>query len=139
MKKYRFTYCGTLEQFDHKVALVQSEGCDGFILEKKDGKYSFGLARGGHSGGYWYRPEYSEEDGILHIEGRIRFESALTTSKFEDIALTVILSPIILIVHTIRGAIWVIKKILGKPITADNVKTALFRLMLDVLGCLTDQ
>lgn len=139
MKKYHFVYPGTLEQFNRAVALVQSEGCDGFIFENNDGKYSFGLARGGHSGGYWYRPEYSEEDGILHIEGRIRFESALTTSKFEDIALTVILSPIILIVHTIRGAIWVIKKILGKPITADNEKTALFRLMVDILGCLTDR
>ena len=63
LKKFRFTFGGTLSDFNQAVVDLQSDN-DDYLFDEKDGRYSFGVARGGHSGGYWYTPEYTETEAF---------------------------------------------------------------------------
>ncbi len=107
---------------------------DDFLFSEEGGKYSFGIQRGGHSGGYWYVPEYCEIDGLLIIKGKIEYVGP-KASKLEEIILVIFLFPLIVLAYLIRGIIWLFKKILGKQTSLQPEEIKLNTLMVEKLGC----
>ena len=138
-KKYSFSFNGTIASFNEAVKSFQEGEYDpsaDYICQfsKEIGQYSFGVLRGGHSGGYWYEPSYSEKDGELIIEGELRYIELNGSKTTILIWVTiVILSPLLLISLLVRGVVWIIRKMLGRP-TIKAEEKALFNLM-EKLGC----
>ena len=138
LKRFRFTFGGTLSDFNQAVVDLQSDN-DDYLFDEKDGRYSFGVARGGHSGGYWYAPEYTETEGKLAIEGEIRYIDRRSDSKLDKaelVLLYVLLFPWVLISCMIRGIIFLVRKLLrSKPKQVNIEEDRLIRLMVDKLNC----
>ena len=118
MKRYCFVFGGTLEEFNRAVERVRATEPGEFLFDiGRDGKYIFGVARGGHSGGNWFMPEYTERDGQLLIRGKIeyRVRSESVRDRIYEIACWVLLAPIWMIAFAVRGLIWAVKRMLHKP------------------------
>ena len=69
-KNYSFQFPGTEEDFVRLLSKYPNNHnnfyyFDDYIVRIENGEYKFGVARGGHSGGYWYLPEKSEKDGSV--------------------------------------------------------------------------
>ena len=147
MKIYSFIYPGDKEQFDIAVDQYRAEMLNDrdntTLFEKENGNYSFGVYRGGHSGGYWYCPCYEYKDGKLIISGKIRYcdywsqqtGAKRVLNKIEEILLYVILSPLILVALLTRGVIHIYRKIFKKSKPQSNEEKALFALMIEHLNC----
>ena len=139
-KKYRFVYKGTLGDFNNAVRKFEEDcryGCYHYLFAEIDGKYSFGILRTTHTGGYWFEPEYKEIDDELVIEGNLRFADCMIVTcgdKIRNAIEIIIFSPLLLISLITRLMIILVKKICGKDTAKDEVK-ALFCLMTERLGC----
>ncbi len=138
-KEFRFSFNGSRNDFGRLIARLRPS-CEneGYIFAEKDGVYRFGVAPGDHGRGYWFVPEFREQESKLLIEGRIRFlnsqypfEAEKLSDKLEEISLSILFAPLILISATVRF----IRKLLRKPQPADETEVRLFRLMIDILGC----
>ncbi len=109
MKIHTFLYPGDKEQFDIAVDRYRSElmqnGDRTYLFGNENGNYTFGVYRGGHSGGYWYCPSYEYKGGKLNISGKIRYYDRWSQqtgakkvlNRVEEILMYVFLSPLILI------------------------------------------
>ena len=147
MKTYNFLFSGTPEQFEAAVERYRADaferGDGSYLFDKENGNYLFGVCRGGHMGGYWYCPSYSYADGKLLISGKIRYlddrsrqkgvKKALNT--ISDILSVIFLSPLILIVLTVRGAAYIARKICPKQKPQSEEEKALLSLMIERLNC----
>ena len=104
----------------------------------------FGVARGGHSGGYWFVPTITEINGKTTFCGTIEYNSPHTSekgikkivNKIEEILLWIILIPIIIIVKVCLFFSWVVRKILKrtKP-KEESLEDKLYNLMENHLNC----
>lgn len=146
-KNYSFQFPGTQEDFlsllnkytnnDNKFYFF-----DDYIVKIENGKYKFGVSRGGHSGGYWYLPEMSEKNGLLCFNGKIQYISLCCPEKgikkvmntIEEILLYIILFPLILIVKCCLLIASLIKKWKGAPKEV-TIEDKLFDLMVNHLHC----
>lgn len=146
MKEYAFSFSGTKEEFDaavkeYQLSLVNANDSS-YLFEIKNGNYCFGIARGGHSGGYWYCPSYNYRDNTLLISGKIEYRDPSSNetgikkwfSRILYALLFIILLPLIIVSKVYR----LIRKIIGKPYH-DTTIESLQSLMINHFNCKTVQ
>lgn len=152
-KEYVFEFSGTKEDFldvlnpfQHTTSLSDDEFYyfDDFIVKIVGEDIHFGVARGGHSSGYWFIPEIIENDGKTVFKGTIQYigtniVSNGKRSKWDDIVesiLFVLLLPIFLIIKLYMFFDWAIRKIIRKPKSKEKTtEERLYDLMENHLGC----
>ena len=122
---------------------------DGYIVELSNDDIRFGVARGGHSGGYWFVPTITELDGKTIFCGTIEHNSPYTSEKggrkivdkIKEILLWIIaipiMIPIIVVVEVYLFFSWLIRKIFkrSKP-KEESLEDKLYNLMENHLGCI---
>lgn len=152
-KNYRFVFFGSKEEFQHGLDRFPTSDCkfyyfDEYIVETTDTGYRFGVERGGHSGGYWFIPEISEQDGRTVFFGRIRYIDAYTYEKgfkkflnvVETVFLYIFLLPFLLPFAIIFKGFMLLKGLVrrmkGLPMKKDvTTEDRLFDLMVYHLHC----
>ena len=152
-KKYVFEFPGTkdeflnsLKRFNHRSSY--SSGTlyylDDYIIKLMDDEIHFGVARGGHSGGYWFVPTITELEGSMEFHGEIRYigsgehDSAIRKAidKIGNVLLFLLFLPIILLIRFYMFIEWLVRKICNCPNPKEKTDEArLFELMVDYLGC----
>ena len=147
MKKYVFVYPGSREQFDEAFERLRAASQNDYLVKSDDGTYRFGVGRGGHTGGYWYCPNCTKEDGKLHFSGKIRYLSLLPPKTKKQrflnrlgwvlafVTVGIFILPLVLFFNLFRGIAWIILRSLGKPTERDEREKELFLLLVDRLGC----
>lgn len=146
-KHYCFQFPGTKEDFlrllgKYPIYNKNYYYLDDYIVEIENGAYKFGVARGGHSGGYWYLPEISEKDGSLCFNGKILYISPhdpekgikRTINTIEEILTVIILFPFLLITICCVLIASLIKKRKGEPKEL-TTEEKLYDLMVNHLHC----
>lgn len=150
-KNYCFEFSGTREDFlntlnEHPGYDNKFYYFDDYIVEIENGEYKFGVARGGHSGGYWYLPETSEKGGSLCFNGQIKHLSHHTTEKstekgikkalhtIDEILFLVFLLPFLLIIKCYSLIDLLIRKLKKVP-KEMTIEEKLFDLMVNHLHC----
>ena len=148
-KSYSFEFSGTKEMFLNQLNKYRNNDqrffyFDDYIVELSNGDIRFGVARGGHSGGYWFVPIITEIDGKTTFCGSIEYIDPYTNekgikkivNKIEEILLWIILIPIIIIVKVCLFFSWVVRKILKrtKP-KEESLEDKLYNLMENHLNC----
>lgn len=149
-----FEFVGTKEAFLNKLnQLCHKPSCsddmcyyfDDYIVERIGEEIRFGIARGGHSGGYWFVPTITNFGDRIEFRGRIRYigpgsENRGAFKKAIDgigefLAIILIL-PIALV---IRGYIFLkrfVRKMLNRPTPKELTnEERLFELMEKYIGC----
>lgn len=117
---------------------------DDYIVETSENEVRFGVARGGHSGGYWFIPTITEFDGKTIFSGTIQYVDDYSGEKgikkianrIEEILLCIILLPIIIIVKLCMFFSWLVQKIFKrtKP-KEESLEDKLYNLMENHLNC----
>ena len=148
-KSYSFDFSGTKEMFLNQLNKYPNNNqqifyFDDYIVELSDNEIRFGVARGGHSGGYWFIPIITEHDDKITFCGTIQYIDPYTSergikkivNKIEEILLWIILIPIITIVKAYLFFSWVVRKILKrtKP-KEESLEDKLYNLMETHLNC----
>ena len=81
-QNYIFEFNGTKEAFFNKLdSYPNNTSYNGdkfyhfndFIVKVMDNKIHFGVARGGHSGGYWFVPTITENDKWITFCGTVKY------------------------------------------------------------------
>ena len=117
---------------------------DDYIIELSDDDIRFGVARGGHSGGYWFVPTITELDGKTIFCGTIEYGDAYTSekgikkilNKIDEVLLWIILIPIIVVVKVYLFFSWLIRKIFKRSKhKEESLEDKLYNLMENDLGC----
>jgi len=152
-KEYRFEFPGTKEdllrrfnQFTHSVSY--SSGTfyylDDYIVERIDEEIRFGIARGGHSGGYWFVPTITDFGDRLEFRGRIRYIGPNENRSFfrkaidhvGDFLLLILILPLVLMIRGYMLAEWLVRKIFNRPKPKEKAnEERLFDLMENYFGC----
>lgn len=88
-KTYYFEFFGTRDDFlktlnqypnnDHRIFYFNE-----YIVEIVKDQYYFGIERGGHSGGYWFKPTIIETDHTLLFSGNIEYIDSYTKNRKYD-------------------------------------------------------
>lgn len=148
-KSYSFDFLGTKENFLNQLNKYPNNNqkffyFDDYIVEISDNEVRFGVARGGHSGGYWFVPTITELDGKTTFCGTIEYVDPYTNekgikkiiNKIEEVLLWIILIPIIVVVKVYLFFSWLIRKIFkrSKP-KEESLEDKLYNLMENHLGC----
>ena len=148
-KSYSFVFSGTKEMFLNQLNKYPNNNqkffyFDDYIVELSNGDIRFGVARGGHSGGYWFVPTIAELYGKTTFCGTIEYNDPYTSEKgikkivniIEEALLWIILIPIIIIVKVCLFFSWVVRKILKrtKP-KEESLEDKLYNLMENHLNC----
>lgn len=117
---------------------------DDYIVEISDNEVRFGVARGGHSGGYWFVPTITEFDGKTTFCGTIKYVDPYTNekgikkiiNKIEEVLSWIFLIPIIAVIKVYLFFSWLIRKIFkrSKP-KEESLEDKLYNLMENHLGC----
>jgi len=77
-KTYTFEFPGTKEMFlnslqDYPNNFNEFFYFDNYVIKLSDDEIQFGVARGGHSGGFWFIPEITEANGKTIFYGEIQY------------------------------------------------------------------
>ena len=152
-KKYTFEFPGTredflnsLKRFAHNASYADGTFYyfDDYIVKLVGDEIHFGIARGGHSGGYWFVPTITEFGDKMEFQGEIQyigpddncgpFKKAI--DKIGDFLLYILLLPIVLIVRVYLFIEWLVRKIINHPKPKEKTdEERLFDLMENYLGC----
>ena len=148
-KNYSFEFSGTKEMFLKQLYKHPNNNqrffyFDDYIVETSENEVRFGVARGGHSSGYWFVPTITELDGKTIFNGTIQYvdnysgEKGIkkTANKIEEILLWIILLPIIIVVKLCIFFSWLVQKIFKrtKP-KEESLEDKLYNLMENHLNC----
>jgi len=80
-KEYTFVFDGTREALFCKARALQKANDaslhTNYLITVKEDEISFGIARAGHSGGYWFVPEITEAEGKILLHGTLRYVGPL--------------------------------------------------------------
>lgn len=148
-KSYSFEFWGTKEMFLNQFNKYNNNDqrffyFDDYIVELSNGDIRFGIARGGHSGGYWFVPTITEIDGKTTFCGTIEYVSLYTNgkgikkivNKIEEVLLWIILFPVIIIVKVYLFFSWVARKLFKKTKPKEeSLEDKLYNLMENHLNC----
>ena len=152
-KEYMFEFPGTkedfmnsLNRFSHNASY--SSGTfyyfDDYIVKLVGDEIHFGVARSGHSGGYWFVPTITDLGSKMEFRGEIRYigpgehDSAIRKAfdKIGNVLLFLLFLPIILLIKLYMFIEWLVRKICNCPKPKEKTDEArLFELMVDYLGC----
>ena len=148
-KSYSFVFLGTKEMFLNQLNKYPNNNqkffyFDDYIVEISDNEVRFGVARGGHSGGYWFVPTITEFDGKTTFCGTIKYVDPYTNekgikkiiNKIEEVLSWIFLIPIIAVIKVYLFFSWLIRKIFkrSKP-KEESLEDKLYNLMENHLGC----
>ena len=148
-KSYSFEFWGTKEMFLNQLNKYNNNNqrffyFDDYIIELSDDDIRFGVARGGHSGGYWFVPTITELDGKTIFCGTIEYSDAYTSekgikkilNKIDEVLLWIILIPFVIIVKVCLFFSWIVRKIFKrtKP-KEESLEDKLHNLMENYLNC----
>lgn len=151
-KEYVFAFDGSREEFlkmldpfpGHAYYSGDYFYLDEYIVKFVDGQLHFGVARGGHSGGYWFIPEITENDGRIELRGVIEYigpeKKRTPLAKFMDsiemVLLTILLLPLLLLVKLYTLIEWLVRKIINRPKPREKTaEDGLYDLMENHFGC----
>lgn len=152
-KEYVFEYSGTREdflnclmRFGHKTAYsnVARYYFDDYIVERNGDEIHFGVARGGHSGGYWFVPTITDLGDKIEFRGEIRYigpnDNRGTVQKVIDVIgdflLLVLVLPVVLAILIYKFVEWLVRKICNCPKPKEKTdEERLFELMENYFGC----
>lgn len=118
---------------------------DDYIIKISENEICFGVARGGHSGGYWFVPTVTESDGKTIFYGQIQYIDSYSNEKgirkivnrIGNFLLFIFLLPIILIFRVYQFFSWIVRKIRKKPKPKiESTEDRLYRLMEIHLNCI---
>lgn len=152
-KEYMFEFTGTkddfmnvLKQFSHNASY--SSGTfyyfDDYIVKVIGDEIHFGVARGGHSGGYWFVPTITDLGSKLEFRGEIRyigpnenrgsFKKAI--DSIGDFLLLILVLPIVLIIRGCLFIEWLVRRIINRPKPKEKTnEERLLDLMENYFGC----
>ena len=156
-KEYSFVFYGTKEEFLNKLSRFKADVSysrgtffylDDYIVERIDDEIHFGIARGGHSGGYWFIPTITYLDDRIEFRGKIQYIGAKDKKRsafkkmfdgIEEVLLFVFLLPIVLIVRGYLLVEWLVRKICNRPKPKEKTnKERLFDLMKNYFNCVAE-
>ncbi|MBR2342856.1 MAG: hypothetical protein IKA64_01220 [Clostridia bacterium] len=152
-KKYMFEFAGTkkdfinnLNRFSHNDSY--SGGTfyyfDDYIVELIGDEIHFGVARGNHSGGYWFVPTITELSNKIEFSGEIRYigpndNRSLSKKAIDsvgDFLLFILILPIALIIRVYMFIEWMVRKIFNRPKPKGKTnEERLLNLMENYFGC----
>ena len=153
-KMYVFEFRGTKEEFLNNLNqfsnnTTYADGTfyylDDYIVNLVGDEIHFGIARGGHSGGYWFLPTITCFDDRIEFRGTIRyivpgsekrgvFKKAI--DYIEIFLLTVLLFPIFLVIRGYMLIEWLVRKIISRPKPKQKTdEERLLDLMENYVGC----
>ena len=153
-KAYIFEFSGTKEDFLNSLNRFShntSYSGDTFyyfhdyIIKKIGDEIHFGVARGGHSGGYWFIPTITDLGDRLEFRGKIRYigpnHNSSTIKKTIDgigeFLLFVLLLPIFLVIKIYTLMERLVRKICNRPKPKEKTdEEKLYELMENYLGCI---
>ena len=156
-KAYTFEFSGTkqdflniLSQFTRTVSYSGDTYFyfDDYIVKLVNEEIHFGVARGGHSGGYWFVPTITYLDGKMEFQGEIRYigpedHRGIFQKIIEGIGvslLVILILPICLIIGVYRLIEWLVRKIINRPKPkAKTEEERLFDLMENYFCCVCKQ
>ena len=152
-KEYRFEFPGTKEallsrcnQFTHSDSYSRGTFycLDDYIVELIGEEIRFGIARGGHSGGYWFVPTITDLGDRLEFRGKIRYIGPNENRGFfrkaidhvGDFLLLIFILPIVLVIRGYMLIEWLVRKIFNRPKPKEKTnEERLFDLMENYFGC----
>ena len=153
-QEYVFVFPGTkedfmnsLNRFGHNASY--SSGTffyfDDYIVKLVGDEIHFGVARGGHSGGYWFVPTITDLGEKMEFRGEIQYigpssENRGTFKKaidgIGDFLLLILILPIVLIIRGYMLVEWLVRKIFNRPKPKEKTnEERLFDLMVNYFGC----
>lgn len=152
-KEYAFEFPGTRDEFLKGLDLfpgrLEYSGnalyLGEYIVEIDGDQIRFGVARGGHSGGYWFIPEITECDGRTELRGTIEYIGPGTHrspmgrlwDRVEMCLLTVFFSPVILIVKLYTLIDRAVRRLTNRPKPKEKTEEdGLYDLMENHFGCI---
>ena len=152
-KEYMFEFPGTkedlmnsLDRFSHHAS--NSRGTfyyfGDFIVQVVGDEIRFGVARGGHSGGYWFVPTITDRGSKMEFRGEIRyigpnddrgsFKKAI--DRVGEFLLLILFLPIVLIIRGYMFIEWLVRRVFNRPKPKEQTnEERLFDLMENYLGC----
>lgn len=148
-KSYSFEFSGTKEMFLNQLNKYNNNNqrffyIDNYLIELSDDDIRFGVARSGHSGGYWFVPIITELDGKTIFCGTIEYSSPYTSekginkilNKIDEVLLLIILIPFLIILKVCLFFSWIVRKIFKrtKP-KKESSEDILHNLMENYLNC----
>ncbi len=151
-QEYTFAFPGTreafirsLERFSHHAYLGNTfYYVHDYIIKLADGEIHFGVARGGHSGGYWFVPAITDFGNRIEFHGTIRYIGSeehrgplkKAMERVGNVLLFVLLLPVMAVVWLCRFVGWLVKKIRNRPKPKEpTIREKLFDLMENQLRC----
>ena len=153
-KEYIFEFAGTkedfiniLNRFNHNTSY--SSGTfyyfDDYIVKLIGDEIHFGVARGGHSGGYWFVPTITDLGEKMEFRGEIQYIGPgsekrgvlkKAVDRIEEFLLLILLLPILLIVRGYIFLEWLVRKLCNRPKPKEKTnEERLFDLMENYFGC----
>ena len=152
-KEYMFEFPGTTEAFINSLKRYNhndsySGGAyyyfDDYIVKLVGDEIHFGVARGGHSGGYWFVPTITDLGDRLEFRGEIRRvglndNGGLHKGKINGVGeflLFILILPMLLAVRVYLFVEWLVRKIFNRPKPKEKTnEERLFELMVNYFGC----
>ena len=152
-KEYIFEFAGTKEDFTNILNRFNhhdsySNGTfyyfDDYIVKLIGDEMHFGVARGGHSGGYWFVPTITDFGNKMVFRGEIRyigpnenrgsFKKAI--DSIGDFLLLILVLPIVLIIRGCLFIEWLVRRIINRPKPKEKTnEERLLDLMENYFGC----
>lgn len=152
-KEYVFQFPGTKEDFINTVKRISHNAVcsngeyyhfDDYIVKFVGDEIHFGIARGNHSGGYWFVPTITDLDEKLEFRGEIQYAGSTdnrgsfkkTIDSVGDFLLLILILPIVLVIRGYMLVEWLVRKIFNRPKPkAKTNEERLFDLMENYFGC----
>lgn len=153
-KEYMFEFPGTKEDLLNRLNRLShnasySSGTfyyfDDYIVKLIGEEIHFGVARGGHSGGYWFVPTITDLGDRLELRGEIQYigPSSENRGAFKkaidgigEFLLFILILPIVLVIRGYMLVEWLVRKIFNRPKPKSKTnEERLFDLMENYFGC----
>ena len=153
-KEYIFEFPGTKEEFLNNLnRFAHNEAYSGdkfyyfgdYIVKLVGDEIHFGVARGGHSGGYWYIPTITSFDNRIEFRGSIQHIGSdgekqgsfkKDINSFGEFLLFILILPIAVVIWGYVFLEWLVRKILNRPKPKEKTnEERLFDLMENYFGC----
>jgi len=155
LKEYVFEFFGTKEDLLNRVNPFGYHASsysgdtyyylDDYIVKLVGDEIHFGVARGGHSGGYWFIPQITGFDDRIEFRGSIRYigperEKRCTGRKVADgiglFLLAILIFPVVVVIRGCQAIEWVVRKLFNRPKPKEKTnEERLFDLMENYIGC----
>ena len=152
-KTYAFEFLGTkadflnsLNRFNHNTTYSGSTFYyfDDYIVKVVGDEIHFGVARGGHSGGYWFIPTITNLGDKIEFHGKIRYvgsdENQSALKKMIDhignALMFILFLPVILVIRLYMLVEWLVRKLCRCPKPKEKSEEArLIELMENYCNC----